>query len=123
METEHYLTSGEVADILNIKVATLRNSVSSGILLGYPAPPSVKFGRFRRYPKSALENWIKQHLSGVKRPSADVLPIGLNRHRRALSEFEGIFKTISHDAEVESYRDERDYDTYSFDLHTRLTKR
>jgi hypothetical protein len=54
----NFLTSKEFALELKISEVTLRQSRSTGMLLGVCAPKHLKMGRQVRYTKEALRDWI-----------------------------------------------------------------
>ncbi|WMS85605.1 helix-turn-helix transcriptional regulator [Pleionea litopenaei] len=54
--TERYLTYEQAASLLCMSTGGLRNRMCRG----EPMPPSVKIGRRRLFPESALHTWLAE---------------------------------------------------------------
>ena len=50
------LTKREVAELLRISVRKLERMTSSG-----EGPPSIKFGRSRRWLRADVQRWLEEH--------------------------------------------------------------
>jgi excisionase family DNA binding protein len=53
------LTVREVADLLKVSVSTVERMTRRG-----EGPPSVKFGRSRRWLRRDVERWLERHREG-----------------------------------------------------------
>jgi excisionase family DNA binding protein len=53
MVSERLLTADEVAELLNVPVTWVRESTRSG------AMPCVELGRYRRYEREAVLEWLE----------------------------------------------------------------
>jgi excisionase family DNA binding protein len=60
--TERLLDAKEVAEMLNVPVSWVRESTRSGAL------PSIALGRYRRYEREAVLEWLEQ----CKRPGRPI---------------------------------------------------
>lgn len=56
---EKYLTYEQAADLLCMSTGGLRNRMSRG----EPMPPSVRIGRRRLFPETALHEWLQAQRS------------------------------------------------------------
>lgn len=52
--TDRLLTADEVAELLSVPVSWVRESTRSG------AMPSVELGRYRRYARDAVAQWLEE---------------------------------------------------------------
>jgi excisionase family DNA binding protein len=52
--SERLLTAAEVAELLHVPVSWVRESTRSG------AMPCVELGRYRRYRRDAVEEWLQE---------------------------------------------------------------
>lgn len=59
IRTEKYLTYEQAADLLCMSTGGLRNRLSRGEQM----PPSIKIGRRRLFPETALHEWLQAHKS------------------------------------------------------------
>jgi excisionase family DNA binding protein len=53
------LTAREVAELLRVSVSTLERLTRAG-----DGPPSVKFGRSRRWLRRDVDQWLEDHREG-----------------------------------------------------------
>ena len=57
-----YLNTTQVATILDTSPQVIRNSRSSGILFGQPAPLHIKFGQRKViYSTDEIERWVSEY--------------------------------------------------------------
>ena len=65
MNAQKFLSEKEVAELLNLKVATLRAWRLRG-----SGPPYRKLGSAVRYPLDELQDWLNKQPHGGSQPSA-----------------------------------------------------
>ncbi|AFJ02568.1 putative transcriptional regulator [Methylophaga frappieri] len=56
------LTVPELAEILHMTAATIRNRLSRG----EPMPPSIKVGHRRLFPERELNDWIMSKIDSIE---------------------------------------------------------
>ena len=62
MSTDRLLTADEVAEILAVKVSWVREATRDGRL------PHIALGRYRRYRRSEIEEFLTAQCRGGSRP-------------------------------------------------------
>jgi excisionase family DNA binding protein len=60
--SERLLTASEVADLLAVPESWVREATRQGRL------PHLTLGRYRRYQRETIENWLKDQQAGPKPP-------------------------------------------------------
>jgi excisionase family DNA binding protein len=78
--SEQLLTAGEVAEILGVRVDWVYAQSRAGQI------PTVTLGRYRRYRREAIEDWIQALERASVQPTTEKRPGGAEtppaRHRR-----------------------------------------
>lgn len=62
MTEDRLLTADEVAEILQVKVTWVQEHTRNGDI------PHKKFGRYRRYDRGELDEWMARQSAGGTRP-------------------------------------------------------